>query len=176
MGISKEIVTKAVIGKGKKIFRSSHKVEALELPTTVLGCWVINHSYSATINNDIVKINGSFDVNIWYAYDNDTKTSVVTKKVEYEDEVRVKIEEEKVISDEYDIIVRKLKDPSCEDIEIKDGSIVFNLVREFGVDVIGETKMMIDSIDFEEKWEEIEEESEPEEVEINEEETNTNYL
>ena len=36
--------------------------------------------------------------------------------------------------------------------------------------------MMIDSIDFEEKWEEIEEESEPEEVEINEEEINTNYL
>ena len=72
MGIPKKLQTK-VIGKGKKIFRSSHKVEALELPTTVLGCWVINHSYSATINNDIVKINGSFDVNIWYAYDNDTK-------------------------------------------------------------------------------------------------------
>ncbi len=39
----KEIVTKAVIGKGKKLFTTDHVVELKEDASTILGCWVINH-------------------------------------------------------------------------------------------------------------------------------------
>lgn len=39
----KEIVTKAVIGKGKKYFKNSYTITTEDIPTTVLGCWVINH-------------------------------------------------------------------------------------------------------------------------------------
>ena len=39
----KEIVTKAVIGKGKKTFTSTNSVISDFKPTTILGCWVINH-------------------------------------------------------------------------------------------------------------------------------------
>ena len=39
----KEIVTKAVIGKGKKQYKNSYTIETEHVPTTVLGCWVINH-------------------------------------------------------------------------------------------------------------------------------------
>lgn len=39
----KEIVTKAVLGKGKKTFIDSYTVVPNCVPTTVLGCWVINH-------------------------------------------------------------------------------------------------------------------------------------
>ena len=39
----KEIVTKAVIGKGKKYYKNSYTIETDNIPTTVLGCWVINH-------------------------------------------------------------------------------------------------------------------------------------
>lgn len=38
----KEIVTKAIISKGKKLFTSSNTVLA-DHPSTILGCWVINH-------------------------------------------------------------------------------------------------------------------------------------
>lgn len=43
MAVYKEIVTKAVIGKGKKSFSDSYTVTPETIPTTVLGCWVINH-------------------------------------------------------------------------------------------------------------------------------------
>lgn len=39
----KEIVTKAVIGKGKKYYKNSYTIDTEFVPTTVLGCWVINH-------------------------------------------------------------------------------------------------------------------------------------
>lgn len=43
MASYKEIVTKAVVGKGKKNFVSEHMVSPQITPTTILGCWVINH-------------------------------------------------------------------------------------------------------------------------------------
>ena len=46
MASFKEIVTKAVIGKGKKQFTDNLSLQALNTPTTVLGCWVINHNFS----------------------------------------------------------------------------------------------------------------------------------
>lgn len=39
----KEIVTKAVIGKGKKVYSDKYTITPEINPTTVLGCWVINH-------------------------------------------------------------------------------------------------------------------------------------
>lgn len=39
----KEIVTKTVIGKGKKYFKNNYTIESEIIPSTVLGCWVINH-------------------------------------------------------------------------------------------------------------------------------------
>ena len=39
----KEIVTKAVVGKGKKTSRNDYSVQTEHVPDTVLGCWVINH-------------------------------------------------------------------------------------------------------------------------------------
>ena len=43
MASYKEIVTKAIIGKGKKHFKNSYTLKAENTPSTVLGCWVINH-------------------------------------------------------------------------------------------------------------------------------------
>lgn len=39
----KEIVTKAILGKGKKYYKNSYSVSVDGVPSTVLGCWVINH-------------------------------------------------------------------------------------------------------------------------------------
>lgn len=39
----KEIVTKAVIGKGKKYFKNNYNMMVENNANTILGCWVINH-------------------------------------------------------------------------------------------------------------------------------------
>ena len=43
MALYKEIVTKTIIGKGKKYFKNNYTITPSDKPTTVLGCWVINH-------------------------------------------------------------------------------------------------------------------------------------
>ena len=64
MATFKEIVTKAVVGKGKKYYKNTYTINTENTPTTVLGCWVINHNFKGFEENDRIIITGSFDVNI----------------------------------------------------------------------------------------------------------------
>lgn len=43
MSSYKEIVTKAVIGKGKKYYKNTYTFDTEITPNTILGCWIINH-------------------------------------------------------------------------------------------------------------------------------------
>ena len=90
MSSFKEIVTKAVIGKAKKTNSNSFTLTPEEMPNTVLGCWVINHSFNGVKGtNGSVTINGNFDVNVWYSYDNNSKTSVATQHYDYNDKMKM---------------------------------------------------------------------------------------
>ena len=158
MASYKEIVTKAIIGKGKKLFRDNYNVEVENTPTTVLGCWVINHKFKGFKNGEKIGVDGSYDVNIWYSYDNDSKTNVVTKKIEYNDLFNVKVKEEADISGDTDIIVRSLKQPNCVKVGIDGNKIIFDVEKELGVEIVGETKMKIAIEDEEDPWDLIDEE------------------
>ena len=134
----KEIVTKAVIGKGKKVFKNDYEVEAPEDIDTVLGCWVINHNISGKKEGDYIRINGSYDINIWYSYDNNTKTNVISNKMNYEETVRVRVKDNSSLSDESDIIIRSLKNPSCTDVS-NDGRIIkYTITKELGIEIVGD--------------------------------------
>ena len=90
MAAFKEIVTKAVIGKGKKHFNNNYTVQTEQKPTTVLGCWVINHKFKGYETNEKIGVNGSFDINIWYSYDKDSKTAVISKTINYDDKFNLR--------------------------------------------------------------------------------------
>ena len=142
MSLYKEIVTKAVIGKGKKYYKNTYTIDTENTPTTVLGCWVINNKFKGSEQNDRIIIDGSFDVNIWYSYDNDTKTEVSTKTINYTESVNVN-QKETTDSSTKDIIVRSLKQPSCSNAMIKGNSIVFDIEKELGIEIVGDTKVKI---------------------------------
>ena len=168
MSSYKEIVTKAIVGKGKKFFRDNYNVEVENSPTTVLGCWVINHKFKGFKNGDKIGVDGSYDVNIWYSYDNDSKTNVVNKKIEYNDLFNVKLKSD-IDSNDTDIIVRTLKQPNCVKVNIEGNKIIFDVEKELGVEIVGETKMKIAIEDDEDPWDElVEEMNEKEEKEIDE--------
>ena len=155
MASFKEIVTKAVIGKGKKFFKNSYTLECDNTPTTVLGCWVINHKFKGYKTSDKVGVNGSFDINIWYSYDDDSKTAVINKEIEYNDSFNVKLKDNADLSEDTDIIVRCLNQPSCSSVKINENIISFDIEKELGVEIVGETKVKISVEDDEEPWEEI---------------------
>ena len=157
MASYKEIVTKAIVGKGKKFFRDNYNVEVENKPTTVLGCWVINHKFKGFKSGEKIGVDGSYDVNIWYSYDNDSKTDVVSKKIEYNDLFNIKLKSD-IDSNDTDIIVRTLKQPNCVKVNIEGNKIIFDVEKELGVEIVGETKMKIAIEEDEDPWDELDEE------------------
>ena len=117
-------------------------------PTTM------THKFKGSEQNDRIIIDGSFDVNIWYSYDNDTKTEVSTKTINYTESVNVN-QKETTDSSTKDIIVRSLKQPSCSNAMIKGNSIVFDIEKELGIEIVGDTKVKIAIEEDEDPWDDI---------------------
>lgn len=151
MASYKEIVTKAVVGKGKKSFTTSHTVTPSTVPTTILGCWVINHSFNGTKDNNSVTINGSYDVNIWYSSFNNTKTEVISDTVNYTEKVKVKMSDDNYDGNE-EIIVRSLKQPNCTKAEIVDGKINYIIEKELSAEIVGDAKIRVGINEDESEW------------------------
>lgn len=151
----REIVTKAVIGKGKKTFTNHYTLTPEEKPSTILGCWVINHQFSGSKENDKILLKGTCDVNIWYSCQNDTKTLVSKQTINYNEIVNVTRKKENNLSTNEEIIVRSLKQPSCIKAEIVNDNIEYDIEKELGVEIVGDTKMRIPVDDSEDEWEEI---------------------
>lgn len=142
----REIITKAVCGKGRKYTKETRTVSPSQRATSILGCWVINHTYNARKKSkDAVEVTGSYDINIWYSYNDNTKTEVVTERVSYKDTVSLSIRDDQCIDDEYDIVVKVAQQPSCLECQIgKEGhKLNAEVERELIVHVIGETKVYV---------------------------------
>ncbi len=167
MASYKEIVTKTVIGKAKKTSKNEVSLKPENMPNTVLGCWVINHSFSGTNENGLVKLNGSFDVNVWYSYDSDHKTAVSTKTYNYEDIMNIPIKNNATLTDSSEIIVRSLKQPTVSDVKVVNGDVKLLVEKELGVEIIGEAKIKVSIEDDEDDYEELIDDSEVDNI-INE--------
>ena len=149
----KEIVTKAVIGKAKKTSSGDYTLVPEENPDTVLGCWVINHTFNGTNNNGKVIINGSFDVNVWYSYDNDSKTAVSTKRFNYDDIMNIGLKNNVTLNDKSEIIVRSLKQPTVTNVSNNNGTVFLTIEKELGVEIIGDTKLKVSVEEEEDEYE-----------------------
>ena len=149
----KEIVTKAVVGKAKKNSVDSFSVETEEVPNTVLGCWVINHTFNGVNNNGRVGVNGEYDVNVWYSYDNDTKTAVSTKRYAYNDNINVNLKDNTGLSSSNEIIVRSLKQPTVSDVKIDNNLVKVVVEKELAVEVIGDTKIKVSIEELDDDYE-----------------------
>ena len=165
----KEIVTKTVVGKGRKTFKTEHSLTPENTPNTVLGCWVINHNFTGTNKQNEVTVNGSFDVNVWYSYDNDSKTAVTTRSYTYQELLRLRVKDYDSLTNDNEIIVRSLKQPTVQDVNIKGNEVYLNIEKELGVEIVGESKVKIAILEDELPWDEIEEEPEIDENYIKEE-------
>ena len=140
MSSYKEIVTKAIIGKAKKTINNKYELVPTEKVDTVLGCWVINHHFDGYNNDNKVNINGSFDVNVWYSYNGNSKTMVDTKTYNYSDIININLKDN---DNENEVIVKSLKQPQVLDVNIEDNKISMNITKELGVEVIGDTTIKV---------------------------------
>lgn len=141
----REIITKAVCGKGKKFSQSTHTVTPTHKPSNILGCWVINHKYKTQYQKDAVIVEGTYDINTWYSFNNNTRTEVICETVGYRDRVPLTLRDKQVLSDRVDVSCRPLQEPNCLEAKISSNGnkVVAQVEREFLVEVIGETKVKV---------------------------------
>lgn len=169
----REIISKSVISKGKKIFKKEGVIEVSNKPKTVLGCWVINHQFSGIKQDNQISITGSYDINIWYSYDNDTKTDVVKKTEKYTEIVKMKD-----FDNEYDntsVLVRSLSDPKCSDVKVEDNNLNYQVEFTLGLELVGDVKVKVEVLDNLDDYDLIEED-EKENIDTKINEINENYL
>lgn len=140
----REIITKAVVAKGRKFTQSNHTISPPKNPSSILGCWLINHKYEAKKSGKTVEISGHYDINLWYSHSDNTMTEVVTERVPYNDVVRLKYRDPESFED-HEIIASVLQQPNCVEAVVSPNGnkVIVNAEREFLTEVIGETKICV---------------------------------
>nr|WP_124070852.1 outer spore coat protein CotE [Filibacter tadaridae] len=158
----RQIVTKAVIAKGKKRTEQTVTLTPPNSPTSILGCWVINHTHQAKKVGKYIEVSGKFDVNVWYSHQEHSKTSVFSESVPYKDKIRLHYRDEPTSGHE-EIIVNVIQHPNCTEAIISKCGNKFEITveRELLAEVVGETKVCISvhTESFEEEWPERDESS-----------------
>ena len=142
----REIITKAVCGRGRELTKTTNHVTPSHRPSSILGCWIINHRYNAKKKSaNTVEVNGSYDINIWYSYNDNTKTEVVTETVDYCDEVELSKKDKNCLHDDNEVVAKVVQQPNCLECKIEEhgNKIAVEVEREFVVQVIGETKVKV---------------------------------
>ncbi|RXZ81895.1 outer spore coat protein CotE [Paenibacillaceae bacterium] len=141
----REIITKAVCGKGRKFATVTHTVTPPHHPTSILGAWVINHQYEAVRSGEGVEVLGTYDVNIWYSYDKNSQTDVAKETLSYVEQVPLSYLDRKHRASTEDVSAEATQEPNCIEANISSNgsSVVIRVEREFTVEMIAETKVCV---------------------------------
>ena len=137
----KEIVTKAVVSKGKIVDNQHIQFEVDGNVNKAIGCWVINHNYLSLVENNRVYASGYYDVHIWYAIDNSSDTKILKNTIEYRDEFVM--ENSRIDQENSEYKIYCLEYPSCVKLQLLDNKILVNVKKSLAVDVIGESKLLV---------------------------------
>ena len=149
----REIVTKAVVGKGKIFNNNEVVVNTSHAPSKVLGCWIINHYFLSSFNNNGVLAKGKYDLHIWYGINEDTDTFIHKQTVDYVEDFSLKIKNGETISENNEFVSRCSKYPTCTSLNLnEDGSISVKIEKELNLDIVGETKLKVQVTSSDDGW------------------------
>ncbi len=154
----REIITKAVIGKAHQKNKQVYTIELTEAMDHVLGCWIVAHQYAAGMKNNKCFVKGNYDINIWYALEDGQQSKVYVKKIDYVDELKVSSKEEVDFTQEIMLVCTCPMQPTClEAKKIDEKHIDVTIEKTLHVDIVGETKIGVETTDKREVWDEIDE-------------------
>lgn len=144
----REIITKAVCGKGRKFSQATHSVTPPHTPSSILGAWLINHQYEAVKSGDGIEVVGTYDINIWYSYDENSKTDVAKETVSYVEVVPLSYLDPKHRVSTEEVSAEATQEPNCVEATLSsDGCVVIRVEREYKVEMVAETKVCVVTCD-----------------------------
>jgi spore coat protein E len=141
----REIITKAVCGKGRKFQAVSHTVTPPHHPTSILGAWIINHQYESVKSGDGIEVIGSYDINIWYSYSKNSQTDVAKETISYVELVPLSYVDPKHRVSTEEVSAEATQEPNCVEatISANGSSVLIRVEREFAVEMVAETKVCV---------------------------------
>ncbi|MFC0188814.1 outer spore coat protein CotE [Fictibacillus aquaticus] len=141
----REIITRAVCGKGRKFSQATHSITPAHKPNSILGCWIINHNFKAHKGKEAVVVEGCYDVNLWYSYSGNTKTEVVTETIHFKDNIAFDKLDKQYLGTDYEVSAKALQEPNTLEATISPNGnkILVQVEREFSCEMIGDTKVVV---------------------------------
>ena len=140
----REILTKAIIANGTKTLTANISIDTNKNISKILGCWIINHNYSISLNNQRIYVSGTYDVYYWFGYDNNTNCGLVSKTYEFNDEIPYSFTLEKIeLTDACQIKDCEKFTPNCFSMKYEGSVINIDVERKYSLDIIGETKIKV---------------------------------
>jgi spore coat protein E len=179
----REIFVKTVCGEGDENVTESRSFHPNHNPTKVLGTAITENEFKAEYVDGAVVIKGTYEMNIWYAYNEGRDTALLAVPVEYEDKVPLRRNEATgdAVSE---VRVWNTYGPKVTDSEVCGSDIVITCSRTWHAEIVGEAALCVkvypgqcdvdSSDDKEYLTDDVEEEfGEDDELEIADEDTTT---
>lgn len=105
----------------------------------------MNHTYEGHLIGDLVEVRGRMDINVWYAYNNNSETAVAKDTVSYVEQIPLRDLDPHCLQDRREVMVKVIQPPHCLDAVIASGGtdIAVRVEKELAAEVIGRTKLFV---------------------------------
>lgn len=148
----REIITKAVCGSGMRDFTYTEylQVPGDRIPSSILGSSVTRLKLTEPLVTEVtgdgkrnIRVSGTFDINIWYSYNNDQATDVAKETVKFTEAIAITEISDGIVGP-VDARAVLTKAPYCLKTVVADGNRLKADV-ELGMyaEIIGETKVFV---------------------------------
>jgi spore coat protein E len=148
----REIITKAVCGNGTQTFRYTELLSTPSGRTTssILGSSVTRLKLTEPLVTEVsnngsknVRVSGTFDINVWYAYNNDQATDVAKETIKFTELIPINEISENIVG-QVDARVVLVKAPRCLKTVIAENAQI-QIDVELGIyaEIVGETKVFV---------------------------------
>ena len=137
----KEILTKAVVSKGKILDTQDIYLDVKDNANKAIGCWVINHNYLSVVENNVLYASGFYDIHIWYAINDSTDTQIYKTTIDYKHEFEMDNKVNDLEKSEFKLYC--IEYPTCSNLKLVNNQFVVTIKKGLAVDVIGESKLLV---------------------------------
>ena len=136
-----EIMTKATLAKGLK--KTIHKYEfTVDQIDKILGCWISNHQFQGMISETKPQIKGTFDIHLWYSFQNDS--FLLKQQISYLDKIDLSCKNHQ-LSNKDEMIADCLRLPKCINATLNDQTMVIEIEKEMSLKIVGDTTILVES-------------------------------
>ncbi len=141
----REIAVKTLTGKGKLSYFKEQKIVLGSNVSKLLGCWIINLKHETYHQDKNIYLKGSYSIQLWYALDDDQKSSVYEEKIEFDEKFNMAYKGLATLNDEMFLKVFISKYPTCGGMNLlEDKSVILKIDSEFYLDVFQEAILYVE--------------------------------